>query len=205
MFNYYPDSKGKSVVINNPVNSCLFTEPLNGIKNNYLLCIGRLEEQKCFSHAIHAFSIVHQRYPSLRLKIVGKGSQEDELKSLAMKLNIESVVDFEGFKSDVKLYYLDALATILTSKYEGFPNVLLESIALGTPIIAYDCPNGPREIIIDGVNGYLADYLNIDSLIANIFNFLEKEWIPERVRKTALCYKEDAILGEYISLLNSFF
>jgi len=70
-------------------------------------------------------------------------------------------VGFEGFKKDMIPYYLSAKATVLTPLYEGFPNVLVESITLGTPAIAFNCPSRPSEIIVDGINGFLVIMLFI--------------------------------------------
>ena len=110
---------------------------------------------KGFHHAIKAFACIVEKYPYLRLKIVGKGSQEKNLKKIAEKYSVLKKVDFEGFHKEIIPYYLHARVTILPSLYEGYPNVLIESISMNTPVIAFDCPSGPNEIIIDGVNGYL--------------------------------------------------
>ena len=131
-------------------------------KKNYLLCIGRLEKQKAFHLAIEAFAGIADKFPNLRLKIVGKGSLEKELKQKVIDCQVTSRVDFDGFKKDITKYYLHANATLLTSLYEGYPNVLIESIAMNTPVVSFDCPGGPREIVKDGVNGYLAKHLDVN-------------------------------------------
>ena len=86
--------------------------------------MGRLEKQKAFNYAIEAFSGIKDNFPNLRLKIVGQGSLKQELKQKAIDLNVENRVDFEGFQKDIIPYYLHSKATVLTSIYEGYPNVL---------------------------------------------------------------------------------
>lgn len=173
LLSVYPQLQGKTSVIYNPVakhvedyaNSHNLTQIK---KENYFLCVGRLEKQKAFHFAIQAFAEVLKTHPEMRLKIVGKGSLEQELKQLTKELNVQNSVDFEGFQKDMIPYYTKARATLLTSLYEGFPNVLVESITLGTPVVAFDCPSGPSEIIEEGVNGYLVEYLSVEGMVRKI-------------------------------------
>lgn len=165
----YPKLKGKTSVIYNPVAKHIEDYANNNDvsqveKEDFFLCVGRLEKQKAFHYAIEAFSKIVSQHPSMRIKIVGQGSLENKLKKLAINFNVADKVDFESFQKDMIPYYLKARATVLTSLYEGFPNVLVESITLGTPVIAFDCPSGPNEIVENGVNGYLINHLNEQEL-----------------------------------------
>jgi len=176
LISIYPQLNEKSSVIFNPIPAHLIEfankNDLSKInKENYLLCIGRLESLKGFHHAIKAFAGIVNKYPYLRLKIVGKGSQENRLKQLAVDYSVKDRVDFEGFKQDIIPYYLHARVTILPSLYEGYPNVLIESISMNTPVIAFDCPSGPNEIIQDGRNGYLVKNQDVDDLRKKMLNF----------------------------------
>ena len=172
----YPKLSKKTEVIFNPIPNQLIDyankNDLSKIKKeNYLLCIGRLEKIKGFHHAIEAFAGIVKKYPYLRLKVVGKGSEESNLKQIAKNHSVEDKVDFEGFKSEIIPYYLKARVTILPSLYEGYPNVLIESISMNTPVIAFDCPSGPNEIIIDGRNGYLVKNQDVNDLRKKMLNF----------------------------------
>ncbi|MDR7342963.1 glycosyltransferase involved in cell wall biosynthesis [Pantoea alhagi] len=194
----FPEVASKSCVINNPIGDELFSKQIQNIKKeHYLLCAGRLEAQKCFAHAISAFSRVHEHYPDLKLVIVGKGSLENELRSWVEHLGVSEYVIFTGFQKDIESFYLKAQATILTSAYEGFPNVILESMALGTPVVAYDCPSGPREILADGVNGYLVEYKNIEGMANSILKLLSEKFDPLRIRNSVSKYKCSLIIEKY--------
>ena len=171
-------------------------------KKDYLLCVGRLEEQKAFHYAISAFSAVAPNNPDLRLKIVGKGSLEGQLKNQAHMLGVAERVDFEGYQTDMIPYYLRAKATLLTSLYEGFPNVLVESIALGTPVVAFDCPSGPSEIIVDGVNGFLIENQNTTKFVAALNKVLKLRRDVDEISKTAQRYSSKTILSEYERVLS---
>lgn len=169
LINTIPNLNKKSIVIYNPISSQIIDysnkNDLTQIKkNNYLLCVGRLEEVKAYHYAIESFAGISNNFSNLRLKIVGQGSLEQELKLKAIHCRVENKVDFEGFQKNIIPYYLYANATILSSLYEGYPNVLIESIALNTPVVAFNCQNGPNEIIQNGVNGYLVKYKSVDDL-----------------------------------------
>lgn len=171
------------------------------VKKDYLLCVGRLEAQKAFRYAIAAFSSIAPDYPALRLKLVGKGSLESQLKEQARALGMADRVDFEGYQTDMIPYYLGAKATLLTSLYEGFPNVLVESIALGTPVVAFDCPSGPSEIVAEGANGYLVPHKDEAALLAAIRKALEADWPRDRVAQTAGAFRSDVIVKQYEEVL----
>lgn len=193
-------------VINNPIqrNIELFllnNKPSSGIKENYLLCVGKLEVQKAFHYAIEVFSHITVDYPQLRLKILGKGSLEFQLKQLAISFGIADKVDFEGYKQDIIPYYVQARLIMLTSLYEGFPNVLIDSIALGTPVVSFDCPSGPNEIIQNGINGYLVRYKDINHLTECIKIALEQQWDPEIIRATADKFSSEKIIDQYERVL----
>ena len=199
----YPNLADSSSVIYNPVNQ-IVEDAAKRIdfstlqKEDYLLCVGRLETQKAFHYAIEAFAKIAVDYPNLRLKIVGKGDLETDLKTLAKRLDVAERVDFEGFKQDMIPYYLKARATVLTSLYEGFPNVLVESITLGTPVVAFDCPSGPSEIIQQGVNGFLVKYQDITHLVLSLHSVLSKSLNTEMVSATSNSYSIDHVLDQYI-------
>ena len=173
-------------------------------KKNYLLCVGRLEKVKAFHKAIEAFAGIASSFPNLRLKIVGEGNLEQKLKKKAKDLSIEDKVDFEGFQKDIIPYYLYAKATILTSIYDGYPNVLVESIALNTPVVAFNCKGGTKEIIQDGLNGYLAK----DNDIIDLKNKLSKLLLRENnfydLKNSIIKNKNETVISSYEELIASY-
>jgi glycosyltransferase involved in cell wall biosynthesis len=205
----YPKIKKKTSVIYNPISENILdyvkNYDINKVKKkNYLLCVGRLEHQKAFHYAIEGFARISDKFPYLRLKIIGQGSQLKELKKVAAEFGVEEKVDFEGFQKEIIPYYLNAKVTILTSQYEGFPNVLIESIVLGTPVVSFDCSSGPSEIINDGINGYLVKYRNVEDLQNKLLVTIKKKFSTQKMSLTVKKYKSSNIIKLYDKLLNFF-
>jgi len=207
LISIYPKLNSSTCVIFNPIPTQLIEyanqNDLSKIKKqDYLLCIGRLEKIKGFHHAIKAFAGIVKKYPYLRLKIVGKGSEEQRLKKIAIDYSLSDRVDFEGFTKDIIPYYLHARVTILPSLYEGYPNVLIESISMNTPVIAFNCPSGPNEIILDGRNGYLVENQNVDDLRKKMLNFPYDKFIYKDLVNSIKKNHIDVVFKQYENLIN---
>ena len=205
----YPKLKNTTSVIYNPVANHIIdyisSNDLNKIKKkDYLLCVGSLKKPKAFHYAIEGFSEIVNEFPTLRLKIVGQGSLKQELEKGAEDCGVRNSVDFEGFQKDIIPYYLYARATVLTSLYEGFPNVLIESITLGTPVVSFDCPSGPSEIIIGGKNGYLVSYKDLNDLKKKLSTVMLNKFDIKKMGFTVNRYRPNEIMKYYEKLLNSF-
>jgi glycosyltransferase involved in cell wall biosynthesis len=115
---------------------------------------GRLTPQKDFSTLIRAFALVRETTRS-RLVILGEGSDRETLLNLAESLGVRDDVDLPGFVMNPYPFMAKASVFVLSSIWEGSPNVLTEAMALGTPVVATDCPSGPREILGKGPYGPL--------------------------------------------------
>lgn len=119
-----------------------------------ILAIGRLEPQKSFATLIAAFARVRQTQPA-RLLILGEGSQRSQLTALVQQLGLEQEVDMPGFDPNPYACIARAALVAVSSVWEGLCNVLIESLALGTPVVSTDCPSGPAEILHQGKYGEL--------------------------------------------------
>ena len=167
-------------------------------KENMILYSGRLEKQKGLEMLLDAFSQLKDRTVSLFL--VGDGSEKAFLQQYAQKLGIGERTVFVGYTKNIEEYYRSAKLTVLSSYFEGFPNVLVESIACGTPVVAFDLPSGPGEIIIEGQNGYLVEYLNVEALAHAMDLALQTEWSMAEIKKTAQRFRSSIIMQRYLEL-----
>lgn len=135
------------------------------VPEKYVLGIGRMQSGiKQFDHLINAFYLSSAFQENFHLVLVGEGEDRLGYEGLVAHLQIKDRVHFVGFIENPHPYFKNAYATILTSKFEGFPNVLIESLAQGTPVISYDCESGPNEIIQDGINGLLVENQDQEAL-----------------------------------------
>lgn len=124
----------------------LGAEPAN-VPEHFIVTSGRLNAQKGQDHLLRAFSIALREHPEFQLVVLGTGEREMELRELARSLNIADKVQFMGFQKNPFAIISKAKVFILPSHYEGFPNVVMEALALGVPVISADCAYGPRELL----------------------------------------------------------
>lgn len=135
----------------------------DGARLPVFIALGRLHVQKDFSTLIKAFAIF-LRYQTGRLIIFGEGPMLQDLKLLALELNIAEHIDIPGYIDNVFPTLRQCSAFLLSSRYEGYPLVLAEAVACGTPVVSTDCPYGPSEILADVENSILVPVGNPEAL-----------------------------------------
>ncbi|MFN7015814.1 MAG: glycosyltransferase [Fimbriimonadales bacterium] len=138
-----------------------------------ILAAGRLTEPKDFATLLRAFGHVRKTVDA-RLVILGEGEQRSMLEQLTAELNLKGYVDMPGFVENPYAYMKRAAVFALSSRWEGFGNVLVEAMACGTPVVATDCPSGPREILEDGKWGKLVPVGNPEALAEAIIETLKQ-------------------------------
>ncbi len=193
----------KNVVINNPVinNEEVFVE-----KENVILYVGRLSAEKRVSDLIEAFCQTKTIQNDYVLWIVGDGPEMNNLLALSKKLSIASKIIFWGKQSLVKDFYQKAKIFVLPSISEGFPNVLLEAISFKNIVISSNCSMGPKEIIEDGVDGFLYEPKNVTQLKDILLNVTVNYNVLGRIINAASNklkkYSVDTISGQWESYLD---
>ena len=147
-----------------------------------ILAIGRLNTQKNFSTLIDAFHRVRAEKSDLRLIILGEGPLRSELESQIARLGLTDDVLLPGWVDNPYSYMSRARMLVLSSLWEGLPTVLIEALACGCPVVATDCPSGPREILAEGRYGSLIEPGDVDAL-ADAINQTVESSIDKTVLK----------------------
>jgi glycosyltransferase involved in cell wall biosynthesis len=197
----------KSIVIPNPVareqagkpeSRELFPPP-------FVLAVGRLTRQKGIDLLMPAFGKVCHQYPEWSLVILGEGGERASLGAMARKLGIEARVHMPGRHANPGAVMSRASLFVLPSRYEGFPNALLEAMSYGLPVISFDCRSGPRDIIRDGVDGVLVPSEDVDALANAILDLVQDPDRRERYGRRALEVAErfsvERVMGLWEELL----
>jgi glycosyltransferase involved in cell wall biosynthesis len=131
-----------------------------------IMALGRLNRIKGFDLLIRAFAQLHARCANTRLRIVGEGPDRSPLEAIVAELGVGDAVELPGHVNDTSSALLAADIFVLSSRVEGFPNALCEAMALGRPVVAFDCPSGPSELITHDTDGLLVPREDVDALAA---------------------------------------
>ena len=167
--------QSKSIIIHNPVQISNNTKIVNS-RDERIVFVGRLTPQKNIPLLIRGFQIISKEFPELKLELYGEGNLHSEIKDIILNEQLQDRVFLKGAFADVIDRISGAKMFVLPSLYEGMPNALMEAMALGIPAVSSDCPcGGPRELINDGVNGYLFENNSLDSLVKKMIECLNNQ------------------------------
>ncbi|MEE2023033.1 glycosyltransferase family 4 protein [Alkalimonas mucilaginosa] len=164
--------------ISNPLTFDVSNELAN-INSKSFLSVGRLVDQKGYDLLIKAWSIVIKVHPEWKLNIVGNGERRDDLTVQIEKLNLSGSVNLIPATKEIDIYYKNASAYVMSSRYEGFPMVLLEAMCFGLPIVSFDCNTGPGEMIEHGITGWLSNAEDVQSLAESMITAINSFNDPE--------------------------
>lgn len=167
--------------------------------------VGRLEFQKGFDLLITAFAAIAERHPDWRLIIWGEGSERGALQRLADASGAGSHIRFAGLSPKLGSWVNDVDLFVLPSRYEGFPNALGEAMAAGLPVVAFDCPSGPSEIIREG--GILVPPQDVAALAATLDRVMGDEGLRQKLAAAARSdmarFAPDLVLRKWTRLMES--
>ncbi len=165
-----------------------------------VLGVGRLAKQKDFPTLLRAFAKVRARR-ECRLVILGEGKERDGLEALAAELGIGEDADFPGYAANPFAYMSRASLFVLSSAWEGSPNVLIQAQALGLPSVATDCRGGSRHILSNGRYGPLTPVGDPDALSREMLRTLDDPPDKEFIQTAADRFRADACAREYLTAM----
>jgi glycosyltransferase involved in cell wall biosynthesis len=178
------------------VDRCFDSSPIPVI-----LGVGRLEKQKDFPTLIRAFAEVKKKQLA-RLLILGEGSQKTELESLVAELDLQEDVTFGGFVANPYAYMKQASVVVLSSAWEGFGNILVEAMYVGTPVVSTNCESGPTEILQDGEYGTIVDVGDSKAMATAIIETLNSDRDADKLKARANEFSLEAALDCYQNIFS---
>jgi GalNAc-alpha-(1->4)-GalNAc-alpha-(1->3)-diNAcBac-PP-undecaprenol alpha-1,4-N-acetyl-D-galactosaminyltransferase len=200
-------------VIRNPLPAELSASPVRasqGSGGGCVIAMGRLTPQKCFAKLIEAFRLAFGADNAWRLQIWGDGPQRRELQGLVQNLKLHDRVEICGATTQPWSVLAAAQIFAMSSQYEGFPNAMLEAMAIGLPCVAFDCPSGPRELADNGSSAIIVPPANVP-LLAEALRDLARdrerreqlgkraaEFVRREFSQTSVMAEWDTLIGEVI-------
>lgn len=196
-------AKNKRVcVIHNPIR--YLNADKSSLTNKRILACGRLCYQKNFASLIRAIRPVIDRFPDWRLDIIGEGEEHASLQDEITRLSLSDNVFLRGNQTNVQEWMTNASFLVMTSRFEGFPLVLIEAMNCGLPLVSFACPTGPKDIISDGVDGFLVPPEDESKLSEHICTLIENETLRKKMGAAALKKAErfhiDSITKQWMTL-----
>ena len=203
---FYQRFMSNTCVIPNPVT--IKSGPTSNCTSKNAIAIGRLNYQKGFDLLIQSWKIVAAKHPDWQLNIYGDGQQRGGLSTLIENEGLSNVVSLKGRASDIKNKIIESSIHICSSRYEGFPLVIIETASCGVPSVAFDCITGPAEFIADKVNGILVREVgDIKELANGICTLIENDALRKemsvKAHEMSIHFNIDEIMPKWEILFSS--
>lgn len=205
-YNYETNNR-KGIIIKTIYNPCVLHNDCcikYNINSKTIVSCGSLDKLKRFDHIILSAENVLKKHPDWSFNIYGDGSERLRLEKIIREYKLEDKIIIKGYENDKRIIYGDKSFFIMTSTFEGFGMVLLEAMQHKLPIISYNINYGPKEIIENGVNGFLVESGNIDLLSERISGLIEdvdkRQMMSDRAYKSLSRFDEETIINQWIDL-----
>lgn len=195
----------KTLVIPNPISFYPFK--FAKLENKQVIMVGRYNDAKGYDYLIPTWDIVHKRHPDWILNVYGSGELYVDVIRWISERHLEDSIILHEPVDNIMDKYLESSICVLSSRYEGFPLVLLEAMSCGVPCVSFDSPCGPRNIINDGEDGYLVEYLNTEALADSICKLIEDEDLRKEMghkgRTNVLRFSREKVMQQWVALFDS--
>ena len=176
------------------------------LKNKKVVAVGRLAHEKGFDRLIDVWELFYKSHPNWTLEIIGEGQLRHSLENTINTRKLQDSIVISGAISDIQGKYEESSVLLMTSRHEGLGMVLIEAQSCGVPVIAYDVPCGPAEIIHNGEDGFLIKDGDVEDFVAKLSHLATNEELRQKMGdaayRNAQRYSEDAIMAKWESLFH---
>jgi len=182
-----------------------FPETIASCDRKAAIAIGRLVYEKGFDLLIEAWSSVYEKHPDWELHIYGEGNEKDNLLRLIENKKLEQVIKIHQPEKDIYRRYVEHSMFLFPSRFlDALPMVLLEAMSCGLPLVSFDAPCGPKDVIVDGENGYLVRCGDTKTLSDKINRLIESDQLRKsmgaKAREMSFNYSEEKIMKQWLEL-----
>jgi len=175
------------------------------LKNKQVIAVGRFVPEKGYDYMLNAWALVTRKHPDWKLKIFGEGYLKEAIQKIIDKENLRDSVFLEGLSDNITEEYTKSSIFLMSSKNEGWSMAMLEAMACGLPVVSFNTPAGPREILGD-YYGLTAECYNIEDLALNLCRMMKDESLrsvySDRSIKRALDYRAEIIIDIWNNIFN---
>ena len=187
-----------------PNSAVLEDAPCSELSAKRVIAVGRLDYQKSFDRLIEAWRIVHGKAPEWRLDIFGQGEWKERLQQQIVDCGLEGCCVINAPTADIVSEYAASSLLVMSSHYEGFPMVLIEGMACGLPAVSFDYKCGPRDIIRDGVDGFIARDGDVADLAGKMLLVIGDEQMRrsmgQAAREVVRRFSPDSVMEKWLSV-----
>lgn len=172
------------------------------LANKRVIAVGRYTFQKGFERLVDAWHLLASRFPDWNLVIIGDGEERPLLEQRIRSYGLDRQVTLTRPTQEIDKAYMEASILASSSRYEGLPMVLLEAQAFGLPTVAFQCKCGPKDIVSDGINGYLVPEGDIAGMAQRLEILMKDEALRKRMglkaKESALRFNEEVIMKKWM-------
>ena len=176
------------------------------LQNKQAIMVARYNDAKGYNYMVEAWAKVHERHPDWTLNVYGSGELHDEVIRWIQQRHLSTSIVLHEPVDDIMERYLESSLSVMSSRYEAFPMVILESMSCGVPVVAFDCPHGPRNIIRDGEDGLLVEYLNPQALADGICRLIEdvplRKQLGAQARQNVQRFSQATVMQQWMDLFH---
>lgn len=193
------------VVIPNPLP--FYPEASAPLTSKKVIGVGKYSHQKGFDLLLEAWARLPHHLKDWELHLYGKQDQLRQLTEQAKRLGVLSQIKFHGPDKNIEQRFLESSIFVLSSRYEGFGMVIIEAMACGVPVVSFDCPYGPADIITDGVDGIIVNSFDTNEFAQNLSDVMDnKDYrlsLGINAKKNAMKYEKENIVNLWVNLFES--